>query len=181
MNQCEKLLGMLQDYNLSFKKHVYETVKKSYKMCNIILMNFKHISIFNLIDLFKYYVRPILEYVSVVWSPHHIYLIDPIENVQRNFTKRLPGLYYMNYTDKFSCCNLEPLELCRLRNDLIIICKILQPCNYINMNNCISVSQTNYTRDNLYKLVIFRAKRNVRKFFYAFDIVGGSMEFLICI
>ena len=32
------------------------------------------------------------------------------------------------------------------------------------MNNCISLSQTNYTGDNIYKLDKFRAKLDVRKF-----------------
>ena len=62
-------------------------------MCNIILTNFKRVNNCNLTDLHTCYVRPILEYVSVVWSPLHVYLKDLIENVQRNFTKRLPGLY----------------------------------------------------------------------------------------
>ena len=39
------------------------------------------------------------------------------------------------------------------------------------MNNCISLSQTNYTRDNIYKLDKFRAKLDVRKFFYTYRIV----------
>ena len=69
-------------------------------------MNFKHVSKFTLIDLFKCYVRLIFEYVSVVWLPHHIYLINLIENVQRNFTKRLPRLYYMNYKDRLPFCYL---------------------------------------------------------------------------
>ena len=90
VSQCEKILGVLLNCNLSFKEHVYETVNKSCKICNIILMNFKHVSIFTLIDLFKCYIRPILENVSVVWSPYHIYVIDLIESVQRNFTKKLP-------------------------------------------------------------------------------------------
>ena len=54
----------------------------------------------DLIDVFKCYVRPIHEYVSVVWSSHHICLINRIENVQRNFTKPSPGLYCINYNDK---------------------------------------------------------------------------------
>ena len=73
------------DYNLFFKDHVYEIVKKACKICNIILRSFKNVNNCTLTDLYKYYVRPILEYVSVVWSPHHVYLIDLIENVQRNF------------------------------------------------------------------------------------------------
>ena len=83
-------------------------------MCNIIFKNFKNANIYTLTDLFKCYVRPILEYVSVAWSPHSIYLIDLIENVKHSFTKRLLGLYYLNYCDRLSFCNLESLELHRL-------------------------------------------------------------------
>ena len=38
------------------------------------------------------YVRPIVEYNSVVWSPSSAHDIDAVERVQRRFTKRLPGL-----------------------------------------------------------------------------------------
>ena len=77
----------------------------------------------------------------------------------------------MNYNDRLSFCNLESLELRRLHNDLIKLHKILHSHVIINMNDCVSVSQTNYTGSNLYKLVKFRAKRDVRKFFYAYRIV----------
>ena len=39
------------------------------------------------------------------------------------------------------------------------------------MNNCISLSQTNYSRGNIYKLDKSRAKLDARKFFYAYRIV----------
>ena len=143
VSQCEKILGVLLDCNLLFKEHVYETVKKAFKMCNIILTNFKHVNNCTLTDLYKCYVRRILEHVSVVWSSHHVYLIDLIENVQRNFTKRLPELYYMNYCDRLYFCNLEPLEIRRLQNDVIMLYKILHNHASVNMNNCISLSHTN--------------------------------------
>ena len=91
VSQCEKILGVLLDCNLFFKEHVYETVKKACKKCNIILTNFKHVNNCTLTDLYKCYVRFILEYVSVVWSPHHVYLIDLIENVQCNFLNDYQG------------------------------------------------------------------------------------------
>ena len=53
VSQCEKILGVLLDSNLSFKEHVYETVKKAYKMCNIILANFKHVNNCTLTDLYS--------------------------------------------------------------------------------------------------------------------------------
>ena len=113
----------------------------------------------------------LIEYVFVVSSPHLIYLIDVIENVQRNFTTQFPGLYYLNYCDRLSFCNFEPLEVCKLRNDLIMVHKILHSHVSVNINNCISISQTNCTRSNLYKLDKFRAKFYARKFFYAYRIV----------
>ena len=47
-------------------------------------MQFKYVNVYVLTNLFKCYVWPIFEYESVVWSHHHIYLKDVIENVQHN-------------------------------------------------------------------------------------------------
>jgi len=38
------------------------------------------------------YVRPIVEYNSIIWSPSTARDIDAVESVQRCFTKRLPTL-----------------------------------------------------------------------------------------
>jgi hypothetical protein len=63
------------------------------------------------------YVRPILEYNSIVWNPGFIYLIDLLEGVQRNFTKRLPSISPQTYLERLASLDLEPLELRRLRAD----------------------------------------------------------------
>ena len=59
-----------------------------------------------LIELFKCLIRPLLEYASVVYSPHHIGLIDSIENVLSRFTKRLYGMNDISYSHKLELCNL---------------------------------------------------------------------------
>jgi hypothetical protein len=38
-----------------------------------------------LVKVFCTYVRPVLEYFTPVWSPHHINLISRIGNVQWRF------------------------------------------------------------------------------------------------
>ena len=38
---------------------------------------------------------------------------------------------------------------------------------YLSLRIIVFLSQTNYTRSNIYKLDKFRAKLDVRKFFYA--------------
>ena len=69
----------------------------------------------NLTRAFVTYVRPILEYSSAVWSPSLITLINKIESVQRNFTKRLPGLQNLNYGER----KLKSLEHRRLSPTLL--------------------------------------------------------------
>jgi hypothetical protein len=73
---------------------------------------------------FVTYIRPILEYNSVVWNPHLIHLTDLIENVQRNFSKRIPSLSSLSYPERLALLDLEPLELRRLRFDLIYYFKV---------------------------------------------------------
>ena len=34
------------------------------------------------------YVRPMLEYATPVWTPHHVYFVFKLEGVQRKFTKK---------------------------------------------------------------------------------------------
>ena len=87
MQVNEKVLGIYIDEKLSFKKHVYECVNKASRMCALVLNNVKNVENSFLIKLFKCFIRSLLEYASVVYSPHHIGLIDLIEYVKRRFRK----------------------------------------------------------------------------------------------
>jgi len=71
------------------------------------------------------YVRPLVEYNSVNWSPSLKYEIDLIERVQRRFTKRLPGMESLSYPARLDKLNLATLELRRLHIDLIMFYKIV--------------------------------------------------------
>ena len=52
------------------------------------------------------YVRPILEYNSVVWSPYRKHDIEAIERVQRRFTKRLRGYGSHSYSERLRLLQL---------------------------------------------------------------------------
>ena len=89
VTESEIILSMTIDDLLLFDKYIYTAVKKGYNFSNMILSNNKSANIETYIYLFKCYVRPILEYGAVIYMPHYMYLIDAIEKVQRNFTKKL--------------------------------------------------------------------------------------------
>ena len=57
-------------------------------MWALVLNNVRNVDNSVLNKLFTCFIRPLLEYASVVYSIHHISLIDVIENVQSRFTKR---------------------------------------------------------------------------------------------
>ena len=120
----EKILGVVIDSNLSFKEHLYACVKKGYGISNLISTNLRNLQRNVLVNLYKCYVRPTLEYNSVIFSPHNIFFIDALENVQRHFTKYLPGLHNFDYVERLKICKLESLELRRIKCNVIMLFKI---------------------------------------------------------
>ena len=109
--------------------------------------------------LYCTYVRPILEYSSQVWSPCLLLDIDTLERVQRYFTRRLfarAAIEQANYQDRLSYLKLEPLELRRLKSDLVMVFKCLN--GEVGCNNVFQLSHTTHTRGHAKKLT----KQNFR-------------------
>ena len=75
--------------------------------------------------VFIVYVRPLVEFNSIVWSPYLKQDINSIESVQRRFTKRLPGFGKHTYSKRLELLNLPSLELRRLYFDLTWAYKII--------------------------------------------------------
>jgi hypothetical protein len=90
---------------------------------------------------FIMYIRPLLEYDSIVWNPTKKYLIDKLETVQRRFTKRNSPIAHLSYQERLAALNLEPLEIRRLRFDLIQYYKILHNLSCIPSNEYFELHQ----------------------------------------
>ena len=94
-----------------------------------------------------------------------------IENVQKKFAKKLPGLQSMCYQDRLKLCHLEPLETRHLHADLILMYKIINGTIHVDLRNCVSISYST-SRGNKYKLTKYHAKLDIRKYFLAFRTVN---------
>jgi hypothetical protein len=66
-------------------------------------------------------------------------MIDLTENVQRDFTKRLPSLSSLPYTERLALLDLDLLELRRHRFDLICYYKVLNNLTPFDPNEVFSV------------------------------------------
>jgi hypothetical protein len=129
-------LGVIIDSKLSFEQHICNIVSKARQRVSILFRGFVTRNLYVMRQAFVSYIRPILEYNSIVWNPSPIFLIDLIEHVQRNFSKRIPSLSSLPYPERLALLDLEPLELRRLRFDLTYFFKVfnhLTPFNPSDM------------------------------------------------
>jgi len=69
------------------------------------------------------YVRPLVEFNSIMLLPDTIEYTVAVEGVQRRFNKKLPvpGLHSYRYLDKLRRLQLPTLELRRLYADIVYV------------------------------------------------------------
>lgn len=115
----------------------------------------------------KSYILPILEFCSPIWSPHSVQDILQLESVQRNFTKRIPGLQTMPYNDRLNALNLISLELRRLHFDLTFCYKLLTGKIEGSPSDFGLTLSNRKSRGNSYKLTVNISRINARKHFFA--------------
>ena len=82
-------VGITVTNDLSPSHHIDLIVAQAHKRAAAILRAFRSRYICLLMRAFLVYVRPIVEYNSIIWSPATVRDIDSLESVQRRFTKRL--------------------------------------------------------------------------------------------
>jgi len=117
-------LGIVMDSSLKFSQHCNKLCAKAGLRARQILRCFRCKCPVVLTKAFVIFVRPLLEYCSQIWSPRLQKDIYNIERVQRSFTKRLPGLKSLSYTERLLCLNLESLESRRVKADLVLLFKV---------------------------------------------------------
>ena len=74
--------------DLKFNDHISSIVARAHRVSNLIYKCFHCKDTDVLLKAYTTYVRPIVKYASVIWSPHNVELLKSVESVQRRFTKR---------------------------------------------------------------------------------------------
>jgi hypothetical protein len=165
-------LGVLVTNDLCPSLHVTEIARKGHQRANMILRCFVTRDTALLVRTFTTYVRPLLEYNSVTWSPYLKRDIEMIEKVQRRFTKRLKGLATLTYDQRLDHLNLPSLELRRLHIDLAWCYNIVFGLVDTPSEEFFSMCKLPMTRGHAYKLYKPGCINSVRKNFFANRIVN---------
>ena len=168
-----KDLGVIVDTELRFTSQVDHILKNGNRALGMILRTFSIRDPKHLVNLYKAYVLPILEYCSPLWNPHLLNEIDAIESVQRRFTRSFPALRNLSYPERLKTLGLDTLEYRRMKSSLALI--------YQSVNNNSTVFSTDLcklhvrnqgpdshsTRGHSKKLVVLRAtSSNVKNFVF---------------
>lgn len=168
-----KDLGVVVSNNLSPSAHVNDIAARAHKRANMILRTFVSQDVSLLIRAYLVYVRPVVEYNTVVWSPYTIKDIETIERVQRRFTKKLPGLRKFSYDERLSRLRLHSLELRRLLTDLVWCYKILFGIVEMSAAEEFFVFSTcSQTRGHQYKLFKKHNASRLRAAFFSERIIN---------
>lgn len=137
--------------DLKWSTQVSKVYTKSTSIAFTIIRTFNNQNPQIYTQLFKTYVRSIIEYNSSIWNLNLIKDIRKIESIQIQFTQKLCqklNIKYSSYNHRLKILNLETLEIRRLKSDLKLVYKIHN--NLINLN--INEFFTQSTLDNSYNL-----------------------------
>ena len=127
-------LGITLDSKLHFNLHIDNIVAKAFKQLGLILRISKPFTRGNTIKiLYNAFVRSVLEFGSVVWSPQYAVHVDRIERVQKKCVKSLDfrtGSLCTDYPERLSTHKMHSLYSRRKFLDSIFLYKIIH--NHIN-------------------------------------------------
>ena len=104
-------------------------------MASWVLSVFRDRSQFLMVTLFNTMVRSKLEYCCPVWNPAKVQDIQAIENIQRQFTRKISSCKDLDYWERLKKLNILSLQRRRERYMIIHVWKMLhdKAPNNINM------------------------------------------------
>ena len=118
-------LGVNVSHDLSWSRHISDTVVKARNVASWVLSVFKTRNKDVMLTLYKSLVRSILEYNSPVWNPTKVGEIQAIEGVQKTFTSRISTLKSDDYWKRLKEMSLMSLQRRRERYIILQVWKIL--------------------------------------------------------
>ncbi|GMT28714.1 hypothetical protein PFISCL1PPCAC_20011, partial [Pristionchus fissidentatus] len=152
-----KDLGVIMQPSLKFSDHVSKLTSKARSKVNIMFKCFYSNDPLLYLQAFNAFIRPLLEYCTVVWSPRTVKLANFVENVQRNFTRRVffrCAIPYSPYPDRLNFLSMSTLEQRRLIFDLLFLHKTIHNFYSLNSNLLFKISPLTRNLRNTHKLRI---------------------------
>ena len=121
-----KDLGVKMSASADFKDHIDSITETVQDLTAWILRSFKTRSKTVMLQLWKSIVIPRLDYCSQLWNPSKTYLIHQLEELQKNFVRRIHGFGNMDYSEALKELKLYSLQRRRERYQIIYLWSIIE-------------------------------------------------------
>ena len=108
--------------------------------------------------LYKAFVRPLVEFSSIVWSPYTSLYIEKIEKVQQRMCRMVPELRGLGYRTQLQSLGLLSLKTRRIRYQLIMIFKMYKGFVNINFSAFFGLKKDKRTRGHSCQLALRYAR-----------------------
>ena len=142
-----KDLGVTVYDKLTFREHIKNISATAHCLCAITYHAFSTRQPQFLARVFTAYICPMQKYAAPVRSPHLKCAIAIIERVLRRFTKRIPELQDLSYTERLSSMKLSLLTQRRQLLNISLFHKIVHGKSALKLGDChISASQNRSLR-----------------------------------
>ena len=164
-------LGIVVANNLKFGSHINKMATECSRLVYLIFSAFKSRSHSFLLQTYKTFVLPKLEYNSEIWNPFLLQDIDKLERVQKLFTRKLPGLQTVNYSERLKILNLKSLEERRIVKDLIMVYKIVHGLIAIDFNLFFVPWINHGTRGHSQKIFPTQSRLDIRKYYFSNRVI----------
>ena len=160
-------LGLVVQSPISFNLHFNIIASKAFSKLGLINKIFRNKCKDNTVKLFKAFVRPSVEYASIVWNPHTQIAIDHIQRVQRRMCRLIPEIRHLSYREQLKFLGLLSLRARRIRFQLITIFKIFKGLINIDFRDLFDVSDFHRTRGHNLHIISKFSQHNYRLHFFS--------------
>ena len=122
----EKYLGIQINYDLSWSPHVTSLCIKARRLIGLLYRHFyKHAASSTLLQLYKSFIRPHLEFCSVVWNPYLVCDIESLEKVQRFALRVCLKNWSTSHDQLYNQSNVPPLSTRHTNASLCYLFKLV--------------------------------------------------------
>ena len=105
-----KDLGIITSSSGNFKQHIRTMVDTAQQLCGWILRTFSTRKKDPMLLLWRSLIRSKLEYCCQLWSPTQTGDIQSLEQVQRNFIRKIKGIQHLSYWQQLQELSLYSYE-----------------------------------------------------------------------
>ena len=141
-----KDLGVWFSSDLKVSNQCGKAYSKANRLLGVLKRTIENKNTDVMLRLYKTLVRPHVEYCTSARSPYYPKDKEQIEKIQHGFTKMLPAVKCLSYTDRLHRLGLWSLEERRNRADLIEVYKMLNGLSSLSSKTFFAMDDSSRTR-----------------------------------